>query len=187
MTSTEARDYLDSHSYLSDQSSTAIDLIETENQKLKRRVKINNVVCTVFAVLYSIATVTFFVWPCASFSTLNNFEFASQLTTSLVFCILGIAFYITSITMNSSLKKYFPHFYNSFKCFLWAACVFLTIPLFLRAIIDMLKTTSTEFSKWYNDLDNFAWTNTCYLVVSTYIPIVTQMSSLIFGYLRKRQ
>ena len=46
---------------------------------------------------------------------------------------------------------------------------------------------SNQFQKWYDNPDHFALVNTLYLIFSTYIPIVGQMSSLVFGYLRKRQ
>ena len=46
---------------------------------------------------------------------------------------------------------------------------------------------SDQFHEWYDAPDHFALVNTLYLIFSTYIPIVGQMSSLVFGYLRKRQ
>ena len=104
-----------------------------------------------------------------------------------MYFVLGIAFLFISVTMNFDLKRYFLHFYDRYSCFLWAACFFLTIPLFVRAIIDLSKNISDPFYKWYNDPDHFATADNTYLIFSTYIPIIGQMSSLVFGYTRKRQ
>ena len=166
--------------------SAVIDLFEQENQKLNRRVKVSNAICIGLAVCYSLVSLFFILQPCWGGDP-EKFDPATRLTTSIIFCVLGTAFFFTGLTMNLSLRRYFPHFYNSFWCFLWIACLFLTIPLFLRTIINLSKNLSPDFLEWFKDEDHFATTNTLYLVCSTYIPIITQMSSLVFGFLRKRQ
>ena len=59
--------------------------------------------------------------------------------------------------------------------------------IFLRFTIDAIRASSKNFDDWYTDADHFYFTNTGFLVLTTYVPILTQMSSLVFGYLRKKQ
>ena len=89
-----------------------------------------------------------------------------------MFCLLGVSFFVVGLTMNLSLRRYFPHFYTSYSCFLWTACLFLTLPLFLRAFINFELSFSESFETWWSNEDRFYMTNTVYLVLSTYIPII---------------
>ena len=57
----------------------------------------------------------------------------------------------------------------------------------MRGFENLLKQVSTDFYDWFQNEDNYPFTITFYLVFSTYIPVVAQMSSLVFGYLRKKQ
>ena len=104
-----------------------------------------------------------------------------------MFTFLGVAFFYTGVTMNFALKRYFPQFYKNYRCLLWAACFSLTIPLFLRALVNLSERVSAKFQAWFINPDNVAYSWTLYLLLSTYIPIITQMSSLVFGFLRTRQ
>lgn len=139
--------------------------------------------CIVYATVYSTATLFFMIDPC--FSNEYRFSAANRVLTTVTYCILGISFFIAGVAMNLSLKRYFQHFYEMFSCFLWIACICLTVPLFLRAGINGLRT-QPKFEAWWSNYENFAATNTLFLVFTTYIPILTQMSSLVFGYLRKK-
>ena len=123
--------------------------------------------------------------PC--FAKTDRFLDVRYVIVSVFYSFLGVAFFIVGVSMNLSLKKYFKHFYTMFRCFLWIACLCLTLPLFVRSAINFLQAVWPEFKAWYLDYDNFTVNTTLYLVLSTYIPIMTQISSLIFGYLRKKQ
>ena len=90
-----------------------------------------------------------------------------------MFCLLGVSFFSVGVAMNRSLKKYFASFYNRYNCVLWAACLLLTIPLLFRAIINGAQSVSPSFKSWWTDQDRFVVTNTSYLILSTYIPIVS--------------
>ena len=57
----------------------------------------------------------------------------------------------------------------------------------MRSFENILKNVSADFYDWFQDEDHYPFTETLYLVFSTYIPVIAQMSSLVFGYLRKRQ
>ena len=47
------------------------------------------------------------------------------------------------------------------------------MPLFLRFIIDAIRVYSEDFSDWYTSDENFAFTNTIFLILTTYLPILT--------------
>ena len=94
----------------------AIDVYELENSKLNYRVKVTNAVCTITALFYSITTLFYSLWPCLGQPDESKYEQADRLTTSIVFFVLGSAFFFIGATINHQLRKHFPHFYHSFKC-----------------------------------------------------------------------
>ena len=102
-----------------------------------------------------------------------------------MYAALGIAFLACGITMNIALKQYFPHFYENHRCFLWLATLSLSLPLLLRAVINLAYKESESFKTFFEE--EFVIANNLFLIFSTYLPIFTSMFSLIFGYLRKRQ
>ena len=102
-----------------------------------------------------------------------------------MYACLGIAFLVCGITMNLALKRNFPLFYETNSCSLWIATIGLSFPLLLRAVINLIYSYSVAFSNFY--IERFIIANNTFIVFSTYIPIVTSMFSLVFGYLRKRQ
>ena len=70
---------------------------------------------------------------------------------------------------------------------LWVAIFVMTIPLTFRSILDAM----TNIKSW-NDVvhaSDFSLTtyNTCFFFIATYIPIVCQIASLIFGLMRYKQ
>lgn len=71
-------------------------------------------------------------------------------------------------------------FYKEFKCPITLATLFLSIPLFARALQALLYEKGTPYYKAYND--NFAYMNTGYIIVSSIFPIVTQLGILVFGW-----
>ena len=87
--------------------------------------------------------------------------------------------------MNVALDQHFPHFYETNRYFLWLATLGLSLPLLLRAVINLLYMESASFETFFEN--EFVIANNTFLICSTYLPIFTSMFSLIFGYLRKRQ
>ena len=150
---------------------------------MQKKQKLNNSCCTIIACIYNIVTLFMMTYPCTTGGSLYNYNIY---TTAFMFSILGFLFLTYGIGMNLALKNYFPHFYISFRCFLWTACFCLAIPLFLRFIIDALRAFSPGFAEWYYAPESMYLKNTSFLVLTTYVPILTQMSSLVFGYLRKK-
>ena len=92
--------------------------------------------CILLAGIYSIASLVFMIDPCITNSM--RFGNANRYLTSIFYGVLGFAFMVTGVSMNISLQRYFKHFYNMFSYFLWIACFFLTVPLFLRVVMNLL-------------------------------------------------
>ena len=115
------------------EESAVINMFEKNNEVLKIRAKVNDIVCLTVAILYSVATMYLTAHPC--FSDKSVIEY-SRGSATIMFLILGIGFLVTGVTMLFSLKEHFPNFYYSHRCFLWLACVLLTLPLFLRSGIN---------------------------------------------------
>ena len=146
----------------------------------------NNAICITVAVSYTLTSLFLCSTPCWSDDSTHYEKFLRDLIT-LMYTFLGVGFFIAGVTMNLSLRKSFPSFYQSFRCFLWTACIFLTIPLFFRAMINFATNMSDDFNTWYETSDEgFLFNITYYLILSTYIPIITQMGSLVFGFLRHK-
>ena len=133
--------------------------------------------------IYSAATIFLAAHPCFSDNSILDYSRASA---TIMFLILGVGFLIAGVTMLLSLKSHFPNFYYSHRCFLWLACLLLTFPLFLRSAINLAQDISENFRNWFIDSDHWMVSNTLYLTLSTYIPLLSQVGSLIFGFLRKR-
>ena len=53
----------------------------------------------------------------------------------VMFSILGLIFLLTGVRMICKTKGHFSHFYTEYKCYLWFATIFLSIPLFFRPIL----------------------------------------------------
>ena len=116
-------------------SSAVIDMYQDMNEKLKSKIKINNIICIVIASIYNVLNIFFIIQPCMSDRPYKFSDYSRSLTT-IMFTLLGVSFFCVGVTMNLSLRKYFPDFYNNFACVLWMACLFLTLPLLFRAIIN---------------------------------------------------
>lgn len=97
--------------------------------------------------------------------------------------MLGIVLLVTGIVMICVLRLNFQVYYNEFKCILWLAAIGMAVPMFFRGVINLMVLESSSFETWYYDHISFA--NTLFVVLSTFIPIVAQMFSLIFGFTRR--
>ena len=106
----------------------------------------------------------------------------------IAFSLLGIVFFSVGWLMLYHLKRYFKDFYKNFGRKLWLAIVFLTLPLFFRAIFDGLRFYKKWFDFW-NDGSNYknAIYNIIIMTFGTYVPMILQIFSLIFGFVRHKQ
>ena len=113
----------------------------------------------------------------------------NPLTDVIVFgyAILGIIFFIVGWQMLYRLKKYFPEFYGQFGGSLWFANCILTLPLLFRAAINFLNEIPAFSDYWEVNYYRIVGYNILIFFLGTYIPIVAQISSLIFGFVRHKQ
>ena len=151
---------------------------------MQRNTKKLNIITGFCMSCYSIPVLLITFRPCTH-ETNSHYDSIADTVSSTIFAILGLVFFVCGLIMNLSLKSQFPHFYDSFHWFLWVACFSLSAPLLLRSVTNVLYSNSTTFNNWYTD--QFVFANTTFLIVTTYIPILTSAFSLVFGYLRKRQ
>lgn len=151
---------------------------------MQRSTKVLNIITIICMSCYSIPVLLITFRPCTHKQD-NRYDDISDNVSSTMFAILGLVFFICGLIMNMSLKSSFPQFYDSYHWFLWIACFCLSVPLLLRSITNELYAHSQTFNEWYTD--QFVFANTTFLIVTTYIPILTSVFSLVFGFLRKRQ
>jgi len=105
------------------------------------------------------------------------------------FTLLGVIFFTVGFFMLRSLKMYFKDFYKEFGCQLWLANVLLTFPLTFRAIFDaaMLNDAFNYFWLGESNYYKIAIYNMILITFATYIPMVMQIASLIFGFVRYKK
>ena len=66
-----------------------------------------------------------------------------------------------------------------------ANCV-LTFPLTFRAVFDALKFNEAWVDYWFSNQVKVALYNLIIITFATYLPMVLQMASLVFGIMRQR-
>ena len=104
----------------------------------------------------------------------------------ITFLILSVIFFGVGCFMLLRLRRYFRDFYEQFGFRLWVANIFLTLPLTFRGIFDALKSNKSWNSFWESDEYTMATYNVLIMTFSTYLPMVLQISSLIFGFVRHK-
>ena len=111
-----------------------------------------------------------------------------QTFTQILFTSLAISFIVIGIILIKKLKTHFGLFYEQFRTVMLVATYLLTVPLTFRAIFDGIKIISPGFYDWI-DLSYFrnALYNFIFFLFSTYLPIIGQIMSLVFGFVRHRQ
>jgi len=86
---------------------------------------------------------------------------------------------------NHRLWKFFPDFYYENKSMLILATIGLSVPLIIRGILDTSRYYSENFETIVNK--HLAIYDTLLFVILDLVPIGFQLSSLIFGYIRKQK
>lgn len=92
-----------------------------------------------------------------------------------------------AILLICKLKKDFELFYKEFRVFMLIATYLLTVPLTFRAIFDGIKIIFPESMEYINRsyLRNSIY-NLFFFLFTTYLPIIGQITSLVFGFARHR-
>ena len=105
------------------------------------------------------------------------------IVTASIFTVLAIAFFIVGIMSLHRLKKYFPQFYNENRWTLIIATLGLSLPLLFRGVTDSLRGLCQPVGDWM--VTHEITTNILTVFFWDIIPIAFQLSSLIFGYIRR--
>lgn len=115
----------------------------------------------------------------------NDFLEYAVLLTGLSFDLLSLLFLIVGCLIQFRLKKYFPDFYNENKNMLWFATYALSASLIIRGALNTLRyfSQTINIQLYHNEtLYNYFTFLFCDIV-----PICFQLSTLIFGYIRKKK
>jgi hypothetical protein len=102
----------------------------------------------------------------------------------IIFSLLGAIFLLTGGVMIYKTKHYFKLFYNEYKCQLWFATIFLSLPLFFRALLIGLMRRNYSVKVWFDG--HYAGANNTCILLDTFLPILSQVVVLIFGFARGR-
>lgn len=107
------------------------------------------------------------------------------LGTMILFAVLSVVFLTTALILLNALSRFFQQFYFKFKRTLIAVTILMTVPLAFRAVFDGLKAL---LPSWADLIDSNNFNNSLYnfvfFLLTTYLPIVSQMGTLVFGYAR---
>ena len=110
-----------------------------------------------------------------------------EVFTQWTFMILAFVFIVLGIVLLTKLKRHFSKFYEEHRCLMITATILLTVPLTFRAVFDGIKVVSPKFMDWVNeDYERNALYNFFFFILTTYLPIMGQIMSLVFGFVRLR-
>jgi hypothetical protein len=110
------------------------------------------------------------------------------LTTEVIFAVLFVVFAFVSATTILTLKELVPLLYSQYRAFLIASSLSLTVPLALRFVLDVMYTRDQHWRHFLLNPDNktrFSIYSILDFIVTTLVPIVSQLSTLVFGFIRK--
>jgi len=138
-------------------------------------------------IVSTLALITFCTWLCIH--TIKNPKDSKlpllEVVSGITFLILGGTFGVTGIMNNYRLYKYFRPFYHENKCMLFLAAIGLSVPLIVRGALDTARYYSPNFNR--NVEDHRALYDTMLYLLLDLVPIGFQLSSLIFGYIRRQK
>lgn len=107
----------------------------------------------------------------------------------ITFVVLAIILFCVGTFMLRRLRVYFKGFFVEYGRSLWVANVLLSLPLCFRAILDAMRADSAWSEFWFSNNNNYRLGIYNFLIffIASYIPVLTQTSSLIFGLVRNKQ
>ena len=108
----------------------------------------------------------------------------------ITFMLLGIIFFAVGVMMLRRLRIYYKGFFKEYGCSLWVANVMLTLPLCFRALFDALQFDNAWEYYWFPveaNLYRSSMYNLMLFLFGTYLPMIMQITSLIFGFVRNKQ
>ena len=109
----------------------------------------------------------------------------------MTFIILAIIFFTAGVVKLRLLRIYFKDFFKEFGCNLWWANIALTLPLMFRAFFDAMRSDWPAWNEYWIDNGGndyrLSGYNMLLFFFGTYVPMLTQISTLIFGFVRNKQ
>lgn len=61
--------------------------------------------------------------------------------------IIGIIFAFSGYKINNRIRRYFWEFYIENRKYMWFATIGLSIPIFLRGLVDFMRYVSEDFDE----------------------------------------
>lgn len=104
--------------------------------------------------------------------------------TGYYFTFLGTTFFSFGFLILYRLKWYFREFYQENKGLVLFATMGLCFSCLIRGILDLLQFYSKSFVHFVEDKET--WYNLFVFIFCDTIPLGFQLSTLIFGYIRRR-
>ena len=95
-----------------------------------------------------------------------------------------------SLTMMRKLRIRFEDFYVEYGCFLWTVVIIQAISVIIQTSTNILLYYNESFYHFYNHLCNdvtYVTLAVIYNIVAVIVPMLTQLSCLIFGWIRYRK
>ena len=89
-----------------------------------------------------------------------------------------------SIVILQSLKNNFYVFYETFGRKVLIASLVLSFPLILSGSVAIARGANDNFDSFFTSGNNLAYFQLLKYLLAVLTPIITQLSSLIFGYIR---
>lgn len=103
-------------------------------------------------------------------------------TTIVVFLLLGLTLLAVGFALLMRIKRNYPGLHREHGCLLWLALILLSVPLCTRAVVDY------SLNKWNPGTDfTLALYNMTLFLIADYLPIIFQIGSLVFGFIRRKQ
>ena len=102
----------------------------------------------------------------------------------ITYFILALLFFTVAITFLHYVQKYHTDFYKQYSKLLWISVLVLTLPLLVRCIMDSLQNWKAYYE--YTS-QNTALYNLILFFATTYILILSQIATLVFGFVRSQQ
>ena len=98
---------------------------------------------------------------------------------------LATVFMGVSIFIMIKLKWHFNEFYQDNRCLLTIASVTIFVPIMMRGLYNLLMGFHLTFNEIINLKDNTELENCLIYIFGELMPLISCLSSLVFGFIRK--
>lgn len=82
------------------------------------------------------------------------------------------------------LKKYFPDFFSEHKSKIWIVSVSLFVSMVTRTVVNFMLSYSPSFLHFAEQ--NSKWYNLFTIIICDLVPIILQLFTLVFGFIRSK-